>query len=915
MSFPTVKLPPFRGLCKDFEPGTLLPGQSPDMQDIRLSIRREIEKMDGYATWTAVGDTVRGGFDFQKWDAVTRRVVVGSNTTVYMIGEKSNILTANQSNVETDTTGFTAIGAATMTRTTNIYYQGIASLSVVTGAVSGDGAKVDGVAASAATQYTASAYIKGTSGDTVKMVLRDNTNGTETTTTQVMNGLWQRVQVTHTMGAVAVTDLEVHFTNNAATNITFYVDAIQVEANSYAGHWTVGGTSGVSNILTATTDMSNFTTDGYWDFEQFDDLLIMANGFDVPYFWNGLSITAQTLSGDVWDLIQNRPVTVTLASEQVMGRYLYSVGGDAALATSYRYDPLGNNWITRASLIAGRDSCGSFILNEVFHIVGGDNAGGTPLATHETYQAGNNVFSSAASLGAANDNMGGAAEGIYGYLYTGLTTSLNTRYNTETNVWGARTVPTTLPFNHGSGYSSGRFWQIGGGVPGAQSVIESYVSDDNAWTTRQSLNAARYGGSSHTFTNDSIAYISGQEPGNSTRNEIINTADGYVVAAASIPSTFASGGTDCHGVYLNTALLGGGNSTSIARSYVPPNFHFACQFVVAHQGVLFTAGNKQTPARLAYTDLHEPRTQRSNAFIDLPVDRITSLFRYQNTLHALSRDKMVRVNGTRFDPDLTIGNQFVEEVPQAIGTTSHRSVVEVPLLGIMLWWSEYGPVMWDGTTITKLAERYRDGQPRGLLKFFTSTTDFNQAIPVVAFHRADRSEVWFSLTTSGTSRDDCYVYNYALDEFYGPINIAVRAAFEVEDLNTDMTMVMASNSTNVVRLGTTNAYSGAAINGRYRTDFMTFGDLLYLRSFDTLYTLAKQSGAWNLTIKHYRDWSTSVQATNTEVLSGTNKILATDLSGDPVNALQIEWSNANASEPFTVMGAELGIEPTPQQTV
>src|SRR3990167_1540605 len=182
-TFPEIVLPDFKGLVKDFETGSLLSGQSPAMQNVRLTIRREIEKIDGFAKLNSNQNPegaveVKGGFDYQKWDVITRRLVVVTKTKVYAFSQKKNELTANKSDVETNTTGFAAIGAGVVTRDTDNYYQGVASLKIVTGAVSGDGGEVSAIAVGSTATYTASAYVKGTAGDVLKVLIRNTTLAT-----------------------------------------------------------------------------------------------------------------------------------------------------------------------------------------------------------------------------------------------------------------------------------------------------------------------------------------------------------------------------------------------------------------------------------------------------------------------------------------------------------------------------------------------------------------------------------------------------------------------------------------------------------------------------------------------------------------------------------------------------------------
>jgi len=896
------------------------------MQDIRLTIRREIEKMDGFAKWNGTANPdasqLRGGFDMQKWDTITRRLVLASHNKVWTHGQKSNILSANQSDVETNTAGFLAIGGGTITRDTNNYYQGTASFKVVTGAVNGDGGKVDTVSASAATQYTASVHLKGTSGDVVKIVLRDNTNATETSTTITMNGQWQRKEVSHTTGALAVTDLEFHLINNAAATITFYADAFQIEANSFAGHWTRGGDSGWTAITpSGITNQNTFLEDGFWDFALADDLLVMCNGLDKPYFWDGLGTVALTLGGDVWETFQHRPSVIASATEQVINEELFSISGANGALSHYRYRFFGNVWDSRLNPVTDTYARAGFVLEGLLHV-----AGGNAQLVHDVYDPIKNTWDAAGSLPAVRSFAGGEALGIYGYVYGGIVAgaavATGVKFTTLTNAWSAIANLNVAVNSVGHAQGNDLVFKMGGidTAPAYRTDIEAYNADDNAWTARIGLNTARDLAASFTLSGGG-GYAGGEVAG--PTNSAINEIHDFLGNVTQVVKAITSATNDLQGmgaVLNGIGHFSGGTAAGVSISfrYVPFNSHVISQFAVFFQGVLFTAGDTANPSRLNYTDLHKIRTQRANAFIDLPLDRITSLFAYQNSLYALSRDGGVRVNGTTFDPDPELGNQYIEQVPQMPGCVSHRSVVSVSSWGLMFWWSEEGPVLWDGNRPVNLARRYVNGEPRGLQKFFAATANFDQSFHkhIVGHHKPDTAEVWWWLSTASSIRDVAYIYNYEIDEWCGPINIRGDFAMTAEDMNTDLPLIFIGGTLGFAyQLGTGTDYNGSNINGRYRTDFMTFGDMRTLKDYDHLYTMAKQSGAWNLTIKTFRDWSTTADATKTEVLSGTNKVLETPIAGESVNALQLEWSNATKAEPFTVIGAQIGLNPAPEATV
>lgn len=160
-----------------------------------------------------------------------------------------NILTVNQSSVETDTTGFTSVGTGTitLTRDTTQHWTGVGSLKVVMdGTVATQGVRANTPAASftANRAYTFSVWLYGTG--TVRLAVRDDTAGAiltgSPTAVVALGQYWQRAQVTVVMPtalnaggySLMVDD------NGVAAALTFWIDGLQVEAVVPTG-WEVGG--------------------------------------------------------------------------------------------------------------------------------------------------------------------------------------------------------------------------------------------------------------------------------------------------------------------------------------------------------------------------------------------------------------------------------------------------------------------------------------------------------------------------------------------------------------------------------------------------------------------------------------------------------------------------------------------------
>lgn len=114
-----------------------------------------------------------------------------------LLGDNTNLLTANQSGVETDLTGFYAYNLATLSRDTTYHYEGSACLKVAcSGNTSGDaeGFSVGRVAAYYGDKVVGQLYLRGTPGKEVNVRLWDSSNGQVTDNHFVtLTGEWQPV--------------------------------------------------------------------------------------------------------------------------------------------------------------------------------------------------------------------------------------------------------------------------------------------------------------------------------------------------------------------------------------------------------------------------------------------------------------------------------------------------------------------------------------------------------------------------------------------------------------------------------------------------------------------------------------------------------------------------------------------------
>ena len=167
----------------------------------------------------------------------------------------TNLLTANQSSVEDGTTtGFFFLGTAVLSSVTTDKWQGNNCIQAVLPGLHSftEGLVVGGVSGSAGTIFTGSLYFKAPQGISFQILLRREFTFDFTSIILVSTGVWQRVNLQHTLGATT-TNLNLTIRTVNAQAITFWVDGLQIEQRAYATSWQLGGTPRAAETLTIPT--------------------------------------------------------------------------------------------------------------------------------------------------------------------------------------------------------------------------------------------------------------------------------------------------------------------------------------------------------------------------------------------------------------------------------------------------------------------------------------------------------------------------------------------------------------------------------------------------------------------------------------------------------------------------------------
>ena len=138
--------------------------------------------------------------------------------------------------LEVDASNWVVIGGS-MARVTSGAHVGAASLECIT--AQGQGARTAALTLTGGQAYTASAWVRASSGTgAVRLAFWNSAFTVVASATVIANSEWQRVLVTYTPGSTGTHYVVVQNVSGAA--LTFGVDAVQAEAKAYATSYADG---------------------------------------------------------------------------------------------------------------------------------------------------------------------------------------------------------------------------------------------------------------------------------------------------------------------------------------------------------------------------------------------------------------------------------------------------------------------------------------------------------------------------------------------------------------------------------------------------------------------------------------------------------------------------------------------------
>jgi hypothetical protein len=208
---------------------------------------------------------------------IVRGILIEEGTT--------NLLTANQSSAETDTTGFVVFNS-TIFRDTTKKWSGNASLKVITNTGTVDGGVEVDFAVTAGLIYTVSGWYTADTNLAMRGTVQDpNLTWNDFVLPAAIAGTWQRFSKTFT--AIATGTAKLFIEQSGTGSATFYVDGLQVEQKSYATSatsWILGSTTRSSEILTIPT--AGVFNKGNWTVELTYIPTSEQNNGEINYIWD-----------------------------------------------------------------------------------------------------------------------------------------------------------------------------------------------------------------------------------------------------------------------------------------------------------------------------------------------------------------------------------------------------------------------------------------------------------------------------------------------------------------------------------------------------------------------------------------------------------------------------------------------------
>jgi M6 family metalloprotease-like protein len=232
----------------------------------------------------------------------------------------------------------------------------------------------------------------------------------------------------------------------------------------------------------------------------------------------GFQVTIKRGAAGAWASRAAMPTARRALAVSVANATMYAIGGASAagtvLHTVQAYNPVTNNWTTKASLPAAREGGnGAVTIQGILYLAGGQSASGVLTRTLYAYNTSTNAWSSRAAMPAYSACGGSAVIAARVYVFSGCTSSstgavidagLLHRYNPTTNTWATLKAAPVTHYRPVVAAIGGKLYVAGGNNAAGTAFrrVDVYDPATNTWSVGTAMPTAR--------ANAGAAFIAGK---------------------------------------------------------------------------------------------------------------------------------------------------------------------------------------------------------------------------------------------------------------------------------------------------------------------------------------------------------------------------------------------------------------------
>jgi hypothetical protein len=328
------------------------------------------------------------------------------------------------------------------------------------------------------------------------------------------------------------------------------------------------------------------------------------------------------------------------------------------------------------------------------------------------------------------------------------------------------------------------------------------------------------------------------------------------------------------------------------------------KYIIQHKDIMIGSGDATNPNYIYWSlplDEHSWPAAQSTPVGDSDEGLVTGLASLGDRI-IVFKDNAIYGTQVGVNDDLIDIRPYL--ITNKIGGISHFTICRATVggaNGLIFVDKDLGPCFLSGTDARALWDD----------KILTEWSTYNKTYlrNSYAQYYQSRNEYWFSVTTTGTTNNEVWVYNTDTKCLYKPFTQDV-CSFGTIETSGAVTQLWSGDFAGKVYIeDSTEADSGAAIDGYFSTGWMSFGEFTKEKVFDTITVDFLQKGSWNMTVWWAVDGGAfSSTLSSTVSLAGTAgkrskytfRIADADGAALIGRSIRIKVSNANASEPFEV---------------